>query len=224
MDKFPVTVALVEDEPGVLEYLVKVIEANRQLRLVHACSTAIEMMRWLARNPVDVLLVDLGLPDRPGIEVIALCRSLQPACEIMVLSIFGDAAHMVQAFEAGARGYLLKDGTEDELATHVLQLHAGGSPMSPIIASQLLTRWQESSRMRGAVAAPPSGRTIDSLSPRELEVLQLVARGCTYQETGTHLGITVTTVQAHVRNIYGKLDVHNKAEALFEARQLGLLN
>lgn len=223
MDNSLVTVALVEDEPEVLEFLVKVIEANRQLRLVHACSTAIDMMRWLARNPVDVLLVDLGLPDRPGIDVIALCRSLRPACEIMVLSIFGDAVHMVQAFEAGARGYLLKDGTEDELATHVLNLHAGGSPMSPIIASQLLTRWQESSKKRGAVL-PPSGRKIDALSPRELEVLQLVSRGCTYQETGTHLGITVTTVQAHVRNIYGKLDVHNKAEALFEARQLGLLD
>jgi DNA-binding NarL/FixJ family response regulator len=223
MDKTPVKVALVEDEPDLLAHLVKIIGANPQLRLAHACSTAIEMMRWLARNPVDVLLVDLGLPDRPGTEVIALCRSLQPQCEIMVLSIFGDATHMVQAFEAGARGYLLKDGTEDELATHVLNLHAGGSPMSPIIASQLLTRWQESSRKRSAVAAP-SDRHAEALSPRELEVLQLVSRGCTYQETATHLEIAVTTVQAHVRNIYSKLDVHNKAEALFEARQLGLLD
>lgn len=223
MDKIPVTVALVEDEPELLEHLVRVVRANPQLRLVHACSTAMDMMRWLPRNKVDVLLVDLGLPDRPGTEVIALCRSLQPDCEIMVLSIFGDAAHMVQAFEAGARGYLLKDGTEDELAKHVLDLHAGGSPMSPIIASQLLTRWQEGTRKR-VVVPSPSDRKVDALSARELEVLQLVSRGCTYQETGTHLGIAVTTVQAHVRNIYAKLDVHNKAEALFEARQLGLLD
>ena len=223
MDKTPITVALVEDEPELLEYLAKIVQANPKLRLIHACSTAMDMMRWLPRNKVDVLLVDLGLPDRPGTEVIALCRSLQPDCEVMVLSIFGDAAHMVQAFEAGARGYLLKDGTEDELAKHVLDLHAGGSPMSPIIASQLLTRWQEGARKR-SVPAPPSGRKVDTLSARELEVLQLVSRGCTYSETGTHLGITVTTVQAHVRNIYGKLDVHNKAEALFEARQLGILD
>jgi DNA-binding NarL/FixJ family response regulator len=222
MDQTTVTVALVEDEPDVLGYVVKVIEANRQLHLLYACSSAIDMMRWLARNPVDVLLVDLGLPDRPGIDVIALCRSLQPRTEIMVLSIFGDATHMVQAFEAGARGYLLKDGTEDELAQHVLDLHAGGSPMSPIIARQLLMRWSDKALKRGVVTSPP-GRN-DALSPRELEVLQLVARGCTYQETGTHLGITVTTVQTHVRNIYGKLDVHNKAEALYEARQLGLLD
>jgi DNA-binding NarL/FixJ family response regulator len=219
----PVTVALVEDEPDVLASVVKVIRASHKLRLLQACSTAMDMMRWLARNPVDVLLVDLGLPDRPGIEVIKLCRSLRPECEIMVLSIFGDVTHMVQAFEAGARGYLLKNGTEDELATHVLSLYAGGSPMSPMIASQLLTRWQEGSGKSAAVV-PDTGRRIEALSPRELEVLQLVARGCTYQETGTHLKIAVTTVQAHVRNIYGKLDVHNKAEALYEARQLGLLD
>ena len=204
------------------------IGANPKLNLVHTCTTALEMMRWLARNPVDVLLVDLGLPDRPGTEVIKLCRSLQPDCVVMVLSIFGDAIHMVQAFEAGARGYLLKDGTEDELAKHVLDLRAGGSPMSPLIASHLLTRWQEAARKPADSKAPPKpvpkGQPTDALSKRELEVLQLVSRGCTYQETGDHLGIHITTVQAHVRNIYSKLDVHNKAEALFEARHLGLLD
>jgi len=223
MNQAPVTVALVEDEPDVCETVSRVIRANDRLSLVFACTTAMEMMRWLPKNSVDVLLVDLGLPDRPGTDVISLCRSLQPACEVMVLSIFGDATHMVQAFEAGARGYLLKDGSEDELATHILHLRAGGSPMSPLIASQVLTRWQEATRKRPTVA-PPAPGLINSLSARELEVLQLVARGCTYQETGKHLGITVTTVQAHVRNIYGKLDVHNKAEALYEARQLGLLD
>lgn len=224
MNIAPVTVALVEDEPEVLATVVRVIGANPKLKLLRTCTTALDMMRWLAKNPVDVLLVDLGLPDRPGTEVITLCRSLQPDCVVMVLSIFGDAIHMVQAFEAGARGYLLKDGTEDELAKHVLDLRAGGSPMSPMIASQLLTRWQQASRKPAATKTPPKGQPIDTLSKRELEVLQLVSRGCTYQETGDHLGIHTTTVQAHVRNIYSKLDVHNKAEALFEARQLGLLD
>ena len=222
MDQTPVTVAFVEDEPDVYETVHRVICEGPRLKLLYACATAMDMMRWLTKNDVDVLLVDLGLPDRPGTEVISLCRSLHPSCEIMVLSIFGDAPHMVQAFEAGARGYLLKDGSEEELATHVLSLRAGGSPMSPAIASQLLTRWRESTRKRSPMA-PPAGGKISSLSARELEVLQFVFRGCTYGETGTHLGITITTVQAHVRNIYSKLDVHNKAEALFEARQLGLL-
>jgi len=224
MTDAPVTVAVVEDEPDVLATIVRVIGANPRLKLVRSCTTALDMMRWLAKNPVNVLLVDLGLPDRPGTEVIQLCRSLQPDCVVMVLSIFGDAIHMVQAFEAGARGYLLKDGTEDELARHVLDLRAGGSPMSPLIASQLLSRWQEAARKPALPKVVPKGQPAEALSRRELEVLQLVSRGCTYQETGDHLGITLTTVQAHVRNIYAKLDVHNKAEALFEARQLGLLD
>lgn len=223
MQQSPVTVAIVEDEPDVFDAVSRVIRANAQLRLVHGCGTAVEMMRWLTRNPVDVLLVDLGLPDRWGTEVIRLCRSLQPECDVMVLSIFGDVAHMVQAFEAGARGYLIKDGSEEELARHVLDLRAGGAPMSPLIASQLLTRWQQSEGRRTMLAREADPRT-DSLSRREREVLQLVSRGCTYQETGQHLGISIATVQTHVRGIYGKLDVHNKAEALFEARQLGLLD
>jgi DNA-binding NarL/FixJ family response regulator len=224
MTTTPVTVALVEDEPEVLATVVRVIGANPKLNLVRTCTTAIDMMRWLAKNPVEVLLVDLGLPDRPGTEVIKLCRALQPDCVVMVLSIFGDVGHMVQAFEAGARGYLLKDGSEDELAKHVLDLRAGGSPMSPMIASQLLTRWQDAAHRPALPKALPKGQPKDALSKRELEVLQMVSRGCTYQETGDLLTISVTTVQAHVRNIYSKLDVHNKAEALFEARQLGLLD
>jgi DNA-binding CsgD family transcriptional regulator len=94
--------------------------------------------------------------------------------------------------------------------------------MSPLIARQLLNRWQERQPDQPMKPKGASWRG-DGLSKRELDVLQLVSRGCTYQETAEHLGIKVFTVQAHVRNIYAKLEVHNKAEAIFEARQLGLL-
>lgn len=114
----------------------------------------------------------------------------------------------------------MKDDTEADLAQHVLSLHAGGSPMSPIIARQLLVRWQSRSPDAPAAAAAPAG---EALSPRESEVLNLIARGFTYAETAVRMGVLLSTVQSHVRNIYGKLDVHNKTEAVFEARQLGLL-
>ena len=127
---------------------------------------------------------------------------------------------MLSAFEAGARGYVLKDGTEADLAAHVLSLHAGGSPMSPIIARQLLVRWQG----RPALPMVAVAEEGEALSPRESEVLNLVARGFTYSETAQRMGVLLSTVQSHVRNIYAKLDVHNKAEAVFEARQLGLLH
>jgi DNA-binding NarL/FixJ family response regulator len=215
----PISVALVEDDPGMRERFERVIAAEPSLRLAFAASTAGELLEWFANNAVDVLLVDLGLPDRSGLDVIRRCRNLQPACAMMVLTIFGDEANMLSAFEAGAGGYLLKDGTEADLAAHVLSLHAGGSPMSPIIARQLLVRWQ------GAAALPAAEvqATCEALPPRESEVLALIAKGFTYAETAQRMGILPSTVQSHVRNIYAKLNVHNKAEAVFEARQLGLL-
>jgi len=221
-------VALVEDDTGMRDRIARVVDADPSLSLAFSASNAADILAWLNDNPIDVLLVDLGLPDHPGLQVISQCRTMQPACAVMVLSIFGDEANMVQAFEAGASGYLLKDGTETELATHIRHLRAGGSPMSPVIARQLLRRWQA----RAGIAAParpatpsPFGGSIrpERLSPREFEVLDLVSRGFTYVEVGTQMGVSASTVQTHIRNIYGKLDVHNKSEAVFEARNLGWL-
>jgi DNA-binding NarL/FixJ family response regulator len=215
----PATVALVEDDARVRESFERAIASEPTLRLLHAAPTGAGMLAWFAENAVDVLLVDLGLPDMPGLDVIRRARRLQPACAVMVVTMFGDEAHMLQAFEAGAGGYLLKDGTEEDLAAHVLSLHAGGSPMSPLIARQLLVRWQA----EAGPAPQASGAGRVALSVRESEVLNLVARGFIYPEIAQHMGLSVSTIQTHVRNIYGKLDVHNKTEAVFEARQLGLL-
>jgi DNA-binding NarL/FixJ family response regulator len=213
----PISVALVEDDAMVRERVCRVIRADPTLELLFAAATGAELMQRFATTPVQVLLVDLGLPDRPGLELIAACCRLQPACAVMVLTMFGDEANMLKAFDAGARGYLLKDGTEQDLAAHVLHLHAGGSPMSPIIARQLLQRWQATQ------PTPRREAPDDRLSPRETEVLDLIARGFTYAEIGKLLGVSLTTVHTHVRNIYAKLGVHSKTEAVHEARQVGLL-
>lgn len=219
-----VSVALVEDEPGMRDRLSRMIRANPQLELVHAAGTAKEFLQWLSNNPVSVALVDLGLPDQSGLEVIRACRGMQPACEVMVITMFGDESNMLRAFEAGARGYLLKDGTEKHFSQHILNLHRGGSPMSPLIARQLLMRWHAGPGSNSTASVNTSAaHGVEAISGRELEVLDLVARGFTYKETGVQLGIAVTTVHAHVRNIYGKLDVHNKAEAIYEARKIGWL-
>lgn len=224
------------------ERLAHVIGSEPSLRLAHAAGTAADLLAWFADNVVDVLLVDLGLPDRSGVEVIRRCSRMQPACAVMVITMFGDESTMLQAFEAGARGYLLKDGTEADLAHHVLSLHAGGSPMTPIIARQLLARWQADALHRPAAprspaspfaspfASPGAGARglaaeapPEALSRRESQVLDLVARGFTYPEIAGQMAVSVTTVQTHVRNIYGKLGVHSKTEAVYEARQHGLL-
>ncbi|MBP6407014.1 MAG: response regulator transcription factor [Proteobacteria bacterium] len=224
----PVTVALVEDDPGTRSRFEAVIHANPQLALAHSAAWARDMLAWLAANPVDVLLVDLGLPDGSGIDVIRECTRLQPACEVMVITMFGDEANMMKAFGAGAKGYLLKDGTGEDLAAHIMNLRNGGSPMSPIIARKLL------GKLGGAMPAQPApGPALQAacepaagqqpLSPKETEVLSLVARGFSYGEAAGLLNISVHTVHSHVRNIYGKLSVSSKTEAVYEARQLGLL-
>jgi DNA-binding NarL/FixJ family response regulator len=212
--------------------VAQVISQSPNLKLLFAAGTAAQILAWLGNHEVNVLLVDLGLPDRSGLEVIREACQMQPACSAMVITMFGDEASMLAAFEAGARGYLLKDGTEADLATHVQSLHAGGSPMTPIIARQLLARWQEvrapaatqePSRKVAARGMPAEIGKVEGLSPRESEVLDLIARGFIYLEIADRMGVSVSTVQSHVRNIYGKLGVHNKAEAVFEARQCGLL-
>ena len=211
----PTTVAVVEDDPHAQARMVKVMAQDPSLRLSYNTDSGSELLKWFADNPVDVLLVDLGLPDIPGIRVIKACATRRPACSIMVISIFGDEKNMLDAFEAGARGYLLKDGTEAELSGHIRNLHNGGSPISPLIARKLLLRLSGS---RPTSAVPDS-----TLSPREHHVLDLVARGFTYPEVAEQISVTLNTVHTHIRNIYGKLGVHNKTEAIFEARNIGLL-
>jgi DNA-binding NarL/FixJ family response regulator len=213
-----ITVALVEDDPGMRERLCALLRATPAMELAFAAGSAQAIMDWLAEHRVDVLLVDLGLPDRPGMDVIRWCRQRSPDTEVMVVSMFADEANMLRAFEAGARGYLLKDGTEDELSRHVLDLHHGGSPMTPIIARQLLDRLQPP---RGT--APEVERDTIVLTPREQEILSMLSRGYTYAEAAALLGLATSTIQSHVKNIYSKLSVRSRAEAVFEARQLGLL-
>ncbi|MBK7617675.1 MAG: response regulator transcription factor [Vitreoscilla sp.] len=230
-DRAPIHVALVEDDPGVRTRLARVINADDSLKFVYAASSVTDILAWLGDNAVDILLVDLGLPDGSGLDVIRRCRRMQPACAVLVVTVFGDERNMLQAFEAGAGGYILKDGTEADLANHVTQLHAGGAPMSPLIARQLLVRWQanaaearsEAAAAAAYAAAAGGNDGRESLSPREAQVLDMVARGFTYAEVAQRMGLSLSTVRTHVRNIYGKLDVHNKTEAVFEARHLGLL-
>ena len=212
-----ISVALVEDDPRTRERLVRALARAPRLCLAFTAATVGEMAGWLRDNSVDVLLVDLGLPDGSGLEVIRQCRALSPVTEVMVITMFGDEANMMNAFEAGARGYLLKDGTEDDLAQHVLSLSAGGSPMTPIIARQLLAR------LSPRPSVPASAVPAETLTAREQDILAKLARGYTYAEVAELLSIAPSTVQSHVKNIYSKLAVHSKAEAIFEARQLGLL-
>jgi DNA-binding NarL/FixJ family response regulator len=230
MDK--ILVALVEDEPVTRERLQALLQASPALELVFSAASKAEISDWLsdtASPKPDVLLVDLGLPDGSGIDVIAQTSRTHPQTDCMVITMFGDETNMIRAFEAGARGYLLKSDNQETLSEHVMQLRQGGSPMSPIIARQLLGRM--AAYAANPVADKPAATPVTPidqnnglLTTREHEILQYIARGYTYSELARYLNIGQTTVLTHVRNIYSKLNVHSKTEAVFEARQIGLIS
>jgi DNA-binding NarL/FixJ family response regulator len=212
------TVLLVEDDANTRARLARVIEAHPQLQLVGSVGTCAEARRVLESAEPDVLLTDLGLPDGDGIALVRELRQRGARTAAMVITIFGDENHVVAAIGAGALGYLLKDGAADYVAGSILDMLAGGSPMSPPIARYLLKRFQGIETV-----APADAPELPRLSEREREVLTLIVKGFSYAEIARLLGVSSHTVTTHVRGIYHKLEVHSRGEAVYEALQLGIV-
>ena len=207
-------VLLVEDDVATRRWLGTLLDACDGVRVAHACGSVAGALDWLDRHRADVVLTDLGLPDGSGLEVIRAAVR-RPRCEVLVLSIFGDEAHVIAALEAGASGYLLKDDSLESLRDHVACLKSGGSPLSPRIARTLIRRTRDAAPAPAAsAAAPATGRPV--LSERELEVLTGIGKGFSYAEVAHALGVTANTVRTHVRHIYEKLSVNSRIEALYE--------
>ncbi|WP_199902661.1 response regulator transcription factor [Azospirillum sp. B4] len=231
-----VAVAIVEDDAGFLDALRQAVQGAADLRLTGVAVTRADGLALLDGPPANVLLVDLGLPDGSGIDIIRAAAQRWPECSILVSSGFGDEAHVMRSIEAGAAGYLLKDSAPVRIVDEIRSVAAGGSPISPIIARQILLRFRD----RGTEVAispqsPPQGDTGPAragaheeapslLSPREREVLALITKGFTSVEVARMLDLSHFTVRTFVRRIYSKLEVTSKAEAIYEARTLGLLN
>jgi DNA-binding NarL/FixJ family response regulator len=215
-------VLIVEDEPEFLQRFSQAVLADAKLRLLAAVSSGAAAQAVMRSQPFDVLMVDLGLPDMDGVDLIREAVVRQPGCDVLVVTMFGDDGHVLSSIEAGATGYLLKDAMPREIAACVHELRAGGSPISPSIARRVLERFQQRVPLS---STPPAGPRSDGvqLSEREIEILKLVAKGLAFQQVGEVLGISPHTVVAHVKKIYRKLAVHSRGEAVYEAGQLGLL-
>lgn len=210
-------VAIVEDDPDFSGALIRVVEGAPDMRLVAHAGTRADGLAMLAGAPADVLLVDLGLPDGSGIDVIRAAVLRWPACSIMVSTNFGDETHVMRSIEAGAAGYLLKDSSSTRMGEEIRSLASGGSPISPIIARQVLAHFRQGTTPAAGLAAP-------LLSPRETQVLDYITKGFTAHEIADLMTLSHFTVRTFVRRIYSKLKVTSKAEAIFEARIQGLLS
>jgi DNA-binding NarL/FixJ family response regulator len=222
----PLTVALVEDDVAFQEAFRTALAGASDLLMAGVAATAAEARAMLATPPVDVLVVDLGLPDGSGVDIIGEAHKRWPACAIMVATTFADERHVIASIEAGASGYLLKDSPLPTIAEDIRILHGGGSPISPRIARQVLMRFRPDEQPPGAGeggAEPVDKSAIPSLSDREKETLQLITRGFSFEEIAELMGVSRNTVLTFVRRIYAKLEVRSKTEAVFEARAYGLL-
>jgi len=212
----PLRVTIVEDDASFQASFVAALEAAEDMVLHAVAQNVAQAMALLDGPPSDILVVDLGLPDGSGIEVIRAAHNAWPACGIMVSTTFADDRHVIPSIEAGAAGYLLKDSTASRMADDIRTLHSGGSPISPRIARKILLRFMPPSRLPLAPRQP-------ILSPREQQALELITKGFSYDEIAELMGVTRNTVMTFVRRIYHKLEVTSKAEAIFEARNHGLL-
>jgi len=225
-----IRVMLVEDDVNFQNALSEAIKDAPDMVLTHVATTQAQGLQALALPQPDVLLVDLGLPDGSGIDVIRTAHTQWPGCAIMVSTAFGDEAHVMQSIESGASGYLLKDSSPNRMVDEIRSLHAGGSPISPLIARQVLMRFRATDkdstpdRTVSPVIRPTDTRAQVTLSAREREVLELITKGFKAEEIAKLMQVSRYTVLSFVRRIYAKLEVNSKAEAIYEARVQGLLD
>ena len=208
-----IRVALIEDDPVIFDRLTSAIEACEDIEMTGSASNVKAGTLLVEAGDYDVLLCDLGLPDGSGIDLIRQSALLNTEADIIVVTMFADNRKVIECIKAGAKGYLLKDENLELCVDGIREIRRGGSPISPIIARQLLKRLQ-----------PSDGDQEGSdLSERERHVLDLLARGYSYKEIASLLEISAATVGTYVKRLYRKLEVSSRAEAVFEASSRGML-
>lgn len=217
-------VLVVEDDPLMREFFEASVSKCAELELAAGFGTVAQAKAWLDQNAksLHVLLTDLGLPDGSGLDVIRHARNLNPDCEPLVISMFGDEDNVLASIEAGALGYIHKDSTPDDIAQTILEMRAGGSPISPMVARRVLAKYDRG-RTTPPIAAPEDLPNPVVLSRREQDVLELISQGHTYAEIAELHQLSTHTVQTHIKRLYSKLSVHTRGEAVFEATRMGLL-
>jgi DNA-binding NarL/FixJ family response regulator len=202
-----IAVALVEDDTAVRGGLEVLINNSARCRCVAALPNAEEALARLLPLKPDVVLMDIQLPGLSGIECIRQLKQRQPKLQIMMLTVFEDHDRIFQSLQAGASGYLLKQTPPQKLLEAIMELHQGGAPMSMQIARRVVEVFQQKSSEPAEAAA---------LSPRERQIIALLGKGFLYKEIADQLGLSVETIRTHIHNIYDKLHVQTRTEAVMK--------
>lgn len=205
-----IRIAIVEDNRGLREDLQEMIAAAPGMNCVCAFSTAEDALHSLAKHEPDVVLMDIHLPFRSGIECTRRLKDENPDLQVLVLTVYEDSDSIFDALKAGASGYLLKRSTPSEILAAIADVAEGGSPMSSQIAREVISSFQ-----KPAPSLEPAG---EPLSEREQEVLGYLTKGYVGKEIAAKMHVSINTVKTHLRHIYQKLHVRSRAEILLRFR------
>lgn len=200
----PITVSIVEDDQDTRETLLTLLREETRVRCLSAYANGEEAVRGLPPERPDVALVDINLPGMNGIECVTRLKTLLPELQVLILTKYEESDLIFDSLRAGARGYLLKKRLTTELMPAIEQVQAGGAPMSMQIARKVVDHFYR-------IRQPAS--EVEKLTPREQEILKLLATGCLYKEISGTLGISFNTVKTHLHIIYEKLHVQSRTEA-----------
>lgn len=200
-----IKVAIVEDNAGICEQLGKVVARDPELMAVCTCRNAESAMRRIPSARPDVIIMDIQLPDGSGIDCTARLKRMLPHCQILMFTVYDETDLIVKALEAGASGYILKDTPPAEILAAIHDVLHHGAPMSREVARKLIESFHR---------PVPAAMGSEPLTPREAEILQLLTEGLLYKEIAARLVITIDTVSSHLKNIYRKLHVRSRTEAV----------
>lgn len=198
-------ICIVDDDRDTRLFLVKLIKGSGGLELIGSFESSSQAVAELVQLKPDVVLMDINMPDRNGVDCVRGLKPLMPQTQFLMLTVYEDADHIYDALAAGATGYLLKGTRRDDLLAAIQQIMSGGSPMSSGIARKVVQYFAHVHRKQ------PNA---DILSPRERSVLTLLSKGYIYKEIASELGVSISTVDTYARRIYEKLQVHSRSEAI----------
>lgn len=204
-----VKVTIVEDNPDVRTMLAQIISDAPSMEVLETFSDGEAALAGIPRQVPDVIIMDIQLPNLSGVECTRALKLLLPELQIVVFTVFADADQILRALKAGASGYLLKRSSPEEVITAVEQMLQGGAPMSPGIARKVVEALRAPARSSGE-----EKQKMWRLTPREAEILDYLAKGYSGKEMAARIGVEEVTIRFHLRNIYAKLHVRSRTEAI----------
>jgi len=200
-----ITVSIVDDDAGQRESIAQFLETARGFKCLSTYASAPEALAGIPKDPPQVVLMDINMPRIDGIECTRRLKAAVPDLLILMLTVYEDTDKIFNALASGASGYLLKRSDPAKLLEAIREVHTGGSPMSGSIARKVVQSFQQQA---------PAERESDSLSTRERQVLEFLAKGYAYKQIGDELGVSMDTTRTYIRRIYEKLHVHSRTEAV----------